>query len=68
MAYPYTAAFIGFTRGVPVEDLAAEFKIPISALREKIAILAILVSPKQVFRHELVEQKRVGLFRFRDYF
>lgn len=36
MAYPYTPAFVAFCGGAPVEELAAEFKIPIESLKAKI--------------------------------
>ena len=36
MAYPYTAAFVAYCGGAPVEELAAEFNIPIKSLQSKI--------------------------------
>ncbi len=36
MAYPYTPAFIAFCGGAPLEEISAEFKIPLDSLRAKI--------------------------------
>jgi hypothetical protein len=35
MAYPYTPAFVAFCGGTPVDEIAAEFKIPIESLKAK---------------------------------
>lgn len=36
MAYPYTPAFVAFSGGAPLEEIAEEFKIPIESLKAKV--------------------------------
>jgi hypothetical protein len=36
MAFPYTPAFVAYCQGAPVEEIAAEFKVPVKSLQAKI--------------------------------